>query len=162
MRYHTRVTGLVGFSGANDQDYIMGYQKQSTVTAIMHSPSTLIIAASPPFSLSPHQGPSSESLSPLSHRRGVMQASAERELSYIGLRRSRTRGAQRARAARECSEVGNGNGVGLLQVVRNSHACFGATQRVLGFPNTSPNFCGEQPARQTDGNESNMVLKCFR
>ncbi|KAH9016697.1 hypothetical protein EDB85DRAFT_2279856 [Lactarius pseudohatsudake] len=39
---------------------------------------------------------------------GVAQVSAERELSYIGLRQSRTRRCRRVKAARECGEVGRG------------------------------------------------------
>ncbi|KAH9033647.1 hypothetical protein EDB84DRAFT_1676313 [Lactarius hengduanensis] len=53
----------------------------------------------------------------------VAQASAECELSYVGPRRSRTRRCRNAKAARECGEVGNGNGVVWSQVVGNvAHA----------------------------------------
>ncbi|KAH9169035.1 hypothetical protein EDB89DRAFT_1908956 [Lactarius sanguifluus] len=63
--------------------------------------------------------------------RGIAQASAGREISYAGPRRLRTRLYRRAKAARKCSEVGNGTGVGWSQAVANGLACFGAARKLV-------------------------------
>ncbi|KAH9160702.1 hypothetical protein EDB89DRAFT_2248815 [Lactarius sanguifluus] len=64
--------------------------------------------------------------------RGIAQASAGREMSYMGPRLSRTRRCQKAKAARKCGDVGRGNRVGWLQVVGNGRARFGAMNRGKG------------------------------
>lgn len=65
---------------------------------------------------------------------GIAQASAARELSYMGPRRSRTRRCRRARAACERGVVGNGNGrlhrAQGMRVVANGRARFGAARNL--------------------------------
>ncbi|KAH9032966.1 hypothetical protein EDB85DRAFT_2230834 [Lactarius pseudohatsudake] len=62
---------------------------------------------------------------------GIVQASAGRELSYMGLLRLRTRRYRMARAARECGEVGDGNGAGWSQVVGNGRTRFGTARNFV-------------------------------
>ncbi|KAH8976900.1 hypothetical protein EDB83DRAFT_2315033 [Lactarius deliciosus] len=67
----------------------------------------------------------------LARRVGVTQATAEREMSYMGPQRSRTRRYRRAGAAREGGEVGNGNGVGWSYVVGIGRARFGMARKFV-------------------------------
>ncbi|KAH9034858.1 hypothetical protein EDB85DRAFT_1889581 [Lactarius pseudohatsudake] len=62
---------------------------------------------------------------------GIVQASAGCELSYMGPLRLRTRRYRMVRAARECGEVGNGNGAGWSQVVGNGRARFGTARNFV-------------------------------
>ncbi|KAH9024711.1 hypothetical protein EDB84DRAFT_1440596 [Lactarius hengduanensis] len=61
----------------------------------------------------------------------VVQASVEREMSYVGLQQSRTRQCQRVTAMRECGEVEVGNRVIWLQGIGNSCARFGMVQNLV-------------------------------
>ncbi|KAH9026542.1 hypothetical protein EDB85DRAFT_2175319 [Lactarius pseudohatsudake] len=79
---------------------------------------------------------------------GIAHASAGREVSYMGPRRSRTRQCRRARAACERGVVGNGNG-GLhraqgMRMVGNGRARFGAARNLADVAVGVGNVSGEK------------------